>query len=85
MGIVSTKCRTATAWLRDTLLGTGSDRPWSISATPVPDVPPDVLQKLEQIMQQNLMQFYDQGGEQVQEMDLKNLAEGMKDTAMREM
>ena len=25
MGIVSTKCRTATAWLRDTLLGTGAD------------------------------------------------------------
>ena len=62
MGIVSTKCRTATAWLRDTLLGTGSDRPWSISATPVPDVPPDVLERLEMIMQQNLMQFYEQGG-----------------------
>jgi len=27
MGIVSSKCRTATAWLRDTLLGTGSDKP----------------------------------------------------------
>ena len=31
MGIVSTKCRTATAWLRDTLLGSGTDKPWSIS------------------------------------------------------
>ena len=41
MGIVSTKCRTATAWLRDTLLGTGTDKPWSISATPIPEVPPD--------------------------------------------
>jgi hypothetical protein len=36
MGIVSTKCRTATAWLRDTLLGVGPDKPWGISATPVP-------------------------------------------------
>ena len=27
MGIVSTKCRTATAWLRDTLLGQGEDKP----------------------------------------------------------
>ena len=85
MGIVSTKCRTATAWLRDTLLGTGGDKPWSISATPVPDVPPDIITKLQGIMQQNLMQFYAQGGDQVDEANLKQLASGMKDTAMREM
>mgnify|MGYP003143869605 CR=1 FL=1 len=85
MGIVSTKCRTATAWLRDTLLGTGTDKPWSISATPVPDVPPDIITKLQGIMQQNLMQFYAQGGDQVDPANLKQLASGMKDTAMREM
>jgi hypothetical protein len=85
MGIVSTKCRTATAWLRDTLLGTGGDKPWSISATPIPDVPPDILDRLEMIMQQNLMQFYDQGGDQVDPANLQQLAAGMKDTAMREM
>ena len=85
MGIVSTKCRTATAWLRDTLLGTGGDKPWSISATPVPDVPPDIITKLQGIMQQNLMQFYAQGGDQVDPANLKQLASGMKDTAMREM
>ena len=85
MGIVSTKCRTATAWLRDTLLGTGGDKPWSISATPVPDVPPDIITKLQGIMQQNLMQFYAQGGDAVDPSNLKQLASGMKDTAMREM
>ena len=85
MGIVSTKCRTATAWLRDTLLGTGGDKPWSISATPVPDVPPDIITRLEGIMQQNLMQFYAQGGDAVDPTNLKQLASGMKDTAMREM
>ena len=85
MGIVSTKCRTATAWLRDTLLGTGGDKPWSISATPVPDVPPDIITKLQGIMQQNLMQFYAQGGDAVDPTNLKQLASGMKDTAMREM
>jgi len=85
MGIVSTKCRTATAWLRDTLLGTGDDKPWSISATPIPEVPPDLMDRLQGIMQQNLMQFYSQGGEQVDPANLKQLASGMKDTAMREM
>lgn len=83
MGIVSAKCRTATAWLRDTLLGTGADKPWSLNATPIPEVPPDITQAMQNIMQQNLMQYYDAGGEPPNEADLKQLASGMKDTAMR--
>jgi hypothetical protein len=85
MGIVSAKCRTATAWLRDTLLGTGADKPWSLSATPIPEVPPDITQAMQNIMQQNLMQYYDAGGEPPDEAELKQLASGMKDTAMRSM
>ena len=85
MGIVSAKCRTATAWLRDTLLGVGTDKPWSLSATPIPEVPPDVTQAMQNIMQQNLMQYYDAGGEPPDDLELKQLASGMKDTAMRSM
>lgn len=85
MGIVSAKCRTATAWLRDTLLGTGTDKPWSLSATPIPEVPPDITQAMQNIMQQNLMQYYDAGGEPPDEAELRQLASGMKDTAMRSM
>ena len=85
MGIVSAKCRTATAWLRDTLLGTGTDKPWSLSATPIPEVPPDITQAMQNIMQQNLMQYYNSGGEPPDETELKQLASGMKDTAMRAM
>jgi hypothetical protein len=85
MGIVSAKCRTATAWLRDTLLGTGTDKPWSLTATPIPEVPPDIAQAMQNIMQQNLMQYYDAGGEPPNEAELKQLASGMKDTAMRSM
>jgi len=85
MGIVSTKCRTATAWLRDTLLGTGADKPWSLSPTPVPDVPPDVIANLQRIMEGNLQMYYAEGNAPLDPMDLKQLAAGMKDTAMREM
>jgi len=85
MGIVSSKCRTATAWLRDTLLGTGEDKPWSISPTPIPDIPPDVAMKMQRILQQNLQQWYAQGGEQLDQQTLKELMAGMKDTAMREL
>jgi len=85
MGIVSSKCRTATAWLRDTLLGTGADKPWSLSATPIPEVAPDVAQAMQNIMKQNLMQYYDAGNEPIDPAELKDLASGMKDTAMRAM
>lgn len=85
MGIVSTKCRTATAWLRDTLLGTGADKPWSISPTPVPEVPPQVVANLQRIMQMNLQQYYAAGNEPIDPMQMKELAAGMKDTAMRAM
>ena len=85
MGIVSAKCRTATAWLRDTLLGQGTDKPWSLSATPIPEVPPDVAMAMQNIMRQNLMQYYAEGGEQPSTEELKQLASGMKDTAMRAM
>jgi len=85
MGIVSTKCRTATAWLRDTLLGTGADKPWSISATPIPEVPPDVVQAMQQIMQANLQEYYAAGNPPVSPQELQQLAGGMKDTAMRAM
>jgi len=85
MGIVSTKCRTATAWLRDTLLGTGSDKPWSIQATPIPEVPQDIIARLQGIMQMNLQQYYAAGGDAIDPATLQQLAGGMKDTAMREL
>jgi len=85
MGIVSTKCRTATAWMRDTLLGTGADKPWSLSATPIPDVPPDAQAKMQMILQQNLQMYYQQGNAPLPPEQLQELVRGMKDTAMREL
>ena len=85
MGIVSAKCRTATAWLRDTLLGTGMDKPWSLGATPIPEVPPEVAQNLQKMMQDGLIQHYAQGNQPLDPAELKQLASGMKDTAMRQM
>ena len=85
MGIVSTKCRTATAWLRDTLLGQGADKPWSLSPTPIPEVPPEDAMAMQNMMRQTLMQYYAEGGAQPSPQELRELASGMKDTAMREL
>jgi len=85
MGIVSAKCRTATAWLRDTLLGQGADKPWSLSPTPIPEVPPEDAMAMQNMMRQTLMQYYAEGGVQPSPQELRELASGMKDTAMREL
>jgi hypothetical protein len=51
------KCRAASSLLRDIYLG--SDRPWSIRPPADPDVPPDIVQKIDALMaheQQMIMQ-----------------------------
>lgn len=76
--LTSVKCRAATSWLRDTLLGTGVDRPWNLESTPVPDLPPDVIQNLQSQMATQLMQMYAQG-QQPDEATLADAAQQMKD------
>jgi len=85
MGIVSTKCRTATAWMRDTLLGTGADKPWSLGPTPIADLPPEIAQQLQEALAQQLFGQYQQGMPPPDEGTLRKLASEMKDTAHRQM
>jgi hypothetical protein len=41
-GVTGQKCRGAAAWIRDVMMTTGEDRPWSIKATPVPELPTEL-------------------------------------------
>ena len=41
-GVTGQKCRGAAAWIRDVMMTTGEDRPWSIKASPVPDLPAEI-------------------------------------------
>lgn len=61
MMLTATKCRAAGALLRDLLMGTGSDKPWTINATAVPDLPPDVMMQAKQEATEAVMQLYMQG------------------------
>ena len=81
--LTSVKCRAATSWLRDTLLGAGSDKPWSIEATPIPELPPEIMAGLQQEMANQLMMVMEQGGQVPDEAQLRQIALDMKDTAMR--
>lgn len=40
MMVTSNKCRAATSWLRDTLLGASDEKPWTINPTRLPDLSP---------------------------------------------
>lgn len=46
--ITSTKCRGATALLRDVYLG--AERPWDIDPTPVPTVPDNIMQSIDELV-----------------------------------
>ena len=46
--LTSTKCRGATALLRDVYLG--AERPWDIDPTPVPTVPDNIMQSIDQLV-----------------------------------
>lgn len=52
----SNKARAASSWVRDVMSGTGSDKPWAITPTPVPDIPPNIVQTTFQSMAQELQQ-----------------------------
>ena len=85
INLSSVKCRAATSWLRDTLLGTGADKPWGLEPTPEATLPPDVVQSLQQKMAQQLMAVMEAGGVPPDPEQLRQMALQMKDAAMREM
>jgi len=85
INLTSVKCRAATSWLRDTLLGSGSDKPWSIAATPNPDMPPEIMQELQARLANELAIHLQQGGMQPSPSELRTMAVQMKDEAEREM
>lgn len=48
--LTSVKCRAAASWLRDILSTNGTDKPWTIKPTPVPELPKEeVSQILEKV------------------------------------
>lgn len=54
MMLTDVKCRTAEAWLRDILFGTG-ERPFSLGPTPIPDIPKQFQETIEREAYQELM------------------------------
>lgn len=63
--LTETKCRAGSAWIRDILMPPG-ERPWDLEPTPLPDIPPEIMdaimQKAAQAAQGALEQAFQAGG-----------------------
>lgn len=55
-GLTSVKTRAAGSWLRDVLMQSGSERPWTIRPTPLPDLPPQLSEQIIGIVAQPIKQ-----------------------------
>tara|TARA_R110000868_G_scaffold218849_1_gene469663 strand:+ start:3446 stop:5614 length:2169 start_codon:yes stop_codon:yes gene_type:complete len=83
MMLTSTKCRGAASWLRDTLLGSGTDKPWTLDTTPIADLPPEVLQQAKQVLMQAVQMIIQQTGQQPTPEVMRTELSRMRDEAMR--
>lgn len=48
MMVASSKMRQIEALLRDVLMGTGAEKPWTVRPTPDPEIPPEIVQEIVQ-------------------------------------
>jgi hypothetical protein len=83
MMLTSTKCRGASSWLRDTLLGTGADKPWTLDCTPIPDLPPEVKRMALSAINQAVQMMIQTTGQTPPEEVIRAELEKMRDGAMR--
>ena len=82
--LTSVKCRAATSWLRDTLLGSGNDKPWAIAPTPEPELPQFVMDELMAELSMEIQTHMLQTGQMPDEETLRKKAAQMRDVAFRE-
>jgi hypothetical protein len=84
MMLTSNKCRAASSWLRDVLLTDANDKPWSLKPSPIPDMPPPVMQDLMRKAQEKLMQMMATGANP-SDQEVRQMLLDLKDEAMREL
>ena len=84
MMLTSNKCRAASSWLRDVLLTDSNDKPWSLKPSPVPDMPPPVMQDLMRRATDKVAQMMQMGGNP-SDQEIRELLLDLKDEAMHEL
>ena len=84
MYLTSMKCRAAEAWIKDIVTPPG-DKPWSIDPTPEPDLPGDIIDKIEELVQLEAAQLMAEGGiESVTIEQVRDRIQEIKDQIFKE-
>lgn len=81
MMLSANKARSAGAWLRDVLLTTSQNKPWSIEPGGVPDLPPDMIQAIMDTATMQIAQFEQEAGAMMAPQDIKQMLLNLKDQA----
>lgn len=79
MMLTSNKCRGASAWLRDVLLGSGSEKPWTLRPTPSPSLPPEVTEELRQRAVTEVQAYIMATGQQPPPTELRKFLTGLRE------
>lgn len=81
--LTETKCRAASAWVREIVLPTGGERPWGLDPTPIPDLPlpfkKSIVAKSIEQAQQVMMQIAQAGGGVMPGEDFRNTVKDIGD------
>jgi len=84
MMLTSNKCRAASSWLRDVVMSTPEEKPWSLKPSPIPDMEPDILQDLMMRAQQQLEQMLTSGINPT-DVEVRQMLLDLKDAAYRQL
>lgn len=84
MMLTSNKCRAASSWLRDVIMSSPEEKPWSLRPSPIPDMEPDILQDLMMQAQQQLEQLLASGYNPT-DVEVRELLLRLKDQAYRQL
>lgn len=84
MMLTANKCRSASSWLRDVLLVTTQNKPWSIEPGAVPDLSPDILQSVMAEATAQIQQMEAQG-QTMSQQDIRQMLLNLKDQATARM
>lgn len=82
--LTSVKCRAAGSWIRDVMMGSGSEKPWTIRPTKNPSLPPQVSEQIVQAAAQPIQQAM-MAGQPVSDQDIAAMMGPMRDQAMEQM
>lgn len=81
MLLTSVKCRAAASWIKDVMLGTQDQKPWAVTPTKEPELPPDAAKRVAQMAAEEAQQYEQDvaGAQQVGVSMMKDLVALAKD------